>query len=392
MRKICLTAFIALVSAFCIISCSKAEKQALPDVLILSPSEKSVISSGADIQVKFTANYPVSAACEASWVHPVMGEGSCLVSVDEYKGDVIRTTEVVFTTDKGARAVFSLTQFSAEQEDTINIDPHEADVSEKGGDINVTVEAYYAVSCECTEKWVSAVSVEKGRFTVTVEPNPDAVQRSAEVVFTTTMGSSDTMHITQDAADVISVDVPQKTVSADAESFEVNVTSVYDYTVSKDVDWIQVSDLGDGKYKISTEDNRVTRESRVATVSFTSSHGAVATVVVTQGGFEDNVSLSVSSVEATEYGARVSVTVTSNYAVTAAVDPQYRTWLAVSGSAFTYTVDVQRNETSQAREGYVVFTSIHGASASLKVSQKAGDAPGDGSVLPFIDIEDIDYD
>lgn len=471
MRKIFSIAILAFTAVLASVSCTEKIQEEQPDILVLSPSAKSVISAGAEIQVGIRANYAVSASCKESWIHLAMEEKSCTVSVDENFDLNVRKAEVIFTTEKGCKAVFELTQFSAQADevtvsqkemtltadrgefevrvvstyeynvecdadwveiaadgmkvtlsvealeesfprsatirfvsvrgasdeltitqipnDFIAIDRTEVTVDHKANTVDIAVTAYYAVSVQPSETWVSVESKGDNMYAVKVEANTIEESRSATVVFSTELGASATLKINQDAADIITANVKTRSVSPDSDNFDVTVKSVYAYTHSCDVDWVHITALGDDKYHIVVDDNRVSRDARVATVKFTSERGAEATVVITQAGFFDEVKLSLGQIEADEYGARVEVTVETNYPVTPSVD---QAWLSVLGSGTTFTVCVARNETSEARTGHVTFTSNHGASASLKVTQTTSQGTGGGTTLPFIDIEDINFD
>lgn len=472
MKKI--LSILMIAAAFVVPSCSGEHQADLDDILILSPDSKNVISAGADIVVGIRANYKLAATSSASWVHVSVNELStqAIVSVDENFDTEVRTAEVVFTTERGARAVFQLTQFSA-QADEIAASIHEKTVPDEGGEFELTVSSAYRFRAECDEDWVElrvagttvtvavsayedtdpryatvrfvsdrgaedelvitqtpgdfialdrtqvtvdgkenivdvaasafynvsaeteyswiSIAPKEGRnmFSVTVAANDDVSGRTGTVRFSTERGASVILTINQDAADIVQVDVKTKTVSPDSENFDVAVSSVYEYSVACDVDWVSIAKLDDNRYRLTVADNRTSRDVRVATVTFTSVRGAQATVVINQGGFFDEVSVSVSDIQATEYGARMTVTVTSNYPVAPSVDSD---WLSVVGEGRTFTVCVARNESSESRSGHVTFTSDHGAKASVRVSQSPSPAPGSGTTLPFTDIEDINFD
>ncbi len=463
-----LTTFAAVAAAVLAAGCSSEEETPLEDILSISPESKSVISAGADVSVSVESNYPVSATCSQSWLSAEMGEGECIVSVDENPSYEIRRAEVTFTTSKGASAVFSLTQFAADKpsEDVIStsvteiaspwdggsyevtvsanydvtvsvsagwvsaslsgrvctvvvaanpetsertatvtfttskgasatvnvtqnpadgISPQSLSFGLEGGSANVAVEAWYTVSASVSEGWIS-VTGGSGTFTIMAAANT-AGARSGSVTFTTELGASAVLSVSQEAADNLELSQTEVTLSPEDTTFSVTVTANYALNVTTDgQQWLTVTG-SDGSYSVHVSANEDVAQ-RTAVITFTTARGASKTLTVTQNGVADSLELDISGKETTSYGARFEVRTISNYPVTAVSEAD---WITVSQSrADVFAVRVERNASGSERSGSIVFTTSKGASKTLAVRQGAAGTGGDS--LPAIDIISADYD
>ena len=235
----------------------------------------------------------------------------------------------------------------------------------------------YLMSVACNGDWQVASSADwckvepasgskNGSFKITVDENTTGADRAAVIsVLTEADGVTQVrkINVYQSASNAALVISPEeKTLTAEAATFELDVITVGNWEASVDSDWLTLSaskGSGDSQLTLSATKNDTGKE-RVAIVTFATGaeneNRIVRQLVVTQAAVDFYLvvpvtdyplSLSAQTIEIpySLEGSNVTVSATSNVK-----------WMTVASVANgTATVAVEENGTAVAREGVITF-------------------------------------
>ena len=235
----------------------------------------------------------------------------------------------------------------------------------------------YLMSVACNGDWQVASSADwckvepasgskNGSFKITVDENATGADRAAVIsVLTEADGVTQVrkINVYQSASNAALVISPEeKTLTAEAATFELDVITVGNWEASVDSDWLTLSaskGSGDSQLTLSATKNDTGKE-RVAIVTFATGaeneNRIVRQLVVTQAAVDFYLvvpvtdyplSLSAQTIEIpySLEGSNVTVSATSNVK-----------WMTVASVANgTATVAVEENGTAVAREGVITF-------------------------------------
>lgn len=287
--NILLKALTALTAGVLVLSCSKTEEE---DTLVLSSGAANFTAVGAGAQtVNVTSNTDWTVSCSESWVSidPAAGkkDGSFKIAVQDNPTFSERTADVVVTAGALTQTV-KVAQLALTPE--LAVLPTSIEVEAAGGEqaLSVSSNADWTVTIPAAADWITASAKSgsgNGTVTLTFAANPTFEVRTAEVTVTGE-GLNAKIAVSQAAlTPEIAIEPSVLSLSNDAESKSVTVSSNTAWTVSvpSDCDWISVnptSGSGNATISVNAEKNRaLTARSTEITVTETTGNNSVTLTV-----------------------------------------------------------------------------------------------------------------
>ncbi|MCL2737061.1 MAG: hypothetical protein FWD75_10635 [Propionibacteriaceae bacterium] len=349
-------------------------------------------SAAASTTVSVSSNTSWSVSSDATWLtaSPTEGSGSSTMTLKAAANATVdaRKAVVTVTTTSGSSTISQMVSVS--QPGVVPVVSVDKDVWELASpaavSLTVAVSSNAAWMVTSNQTWMTIPKLTgsyDGAVTLNLTANESSQPRTAVAKFVTDSGSpamTKTVTVTQPGVVVPSLALDTTTwtlASSAAATSTVHVTSNQSWTVSSDQSWVTVSPgtgSNNGTVTLTAVAN-ASVSSRVATVTFATSTGALArAVTVSQPGAAPTVSTGVSQWVVPSSGQnQVSVSVSSNTTWKMSSD---QAWLTVSPGTGTGNGSVSltagANTAVTARTATVTVTTTSGATvqtATVTVSQ-----------------------
>ena len=244
------------------------------DYIIIDKDSVSVSYKANVISVHADAYFAYTASPSVSWLScNYKGWNEWEVKVAESTSTSDRKGIVVFETEYGALDTLIVHQEAA---DIISVSPSEKFVSPDAEQFDVTVTSVYEYNYACTDSWVTVTPGNNGVFKISVPEYTEGVDRTANVIFTSVKGNSDTLKVVQSKfEDKVALNVEKIEATYNGARITVKVTSNYPVTPSADVAWITAQ--GSERSFVVCVERNLSGASRSGKVTFTSQCSRVAT-------------------------------------------------------------------------------------------------------------------
>lgn len=229
--------------------------------LSVSPSELNFSPDASSQQIEVAANTSWSLSTEESWIHidnsAGSGNATISVSVDNNSGEL--RTGTINLLDKWGNHVDFVTV--KQDEESFVVKPYELSFFANGGTEKISIYSNTSWSLSTTANWLEFDKISGNGNTdvlVSASANNLCNERDAEIELKNAADETvQTIHVTQTEfileASTYSIDIPYT-----AYTVSVNITSNFDWTVSTDASWVQLSKTsGNGKdsFTVSVDEN-----------------------------------------------------------------------------------------------------------------------------------------
>lgn len=319
---------------------------------------------------------PVTLTPSDEWIGASYSEGIITVTAEPQYQANSRKGQVLVTVTVDDKE-FTL-PIEVEQKSYIVLDPATISAPQAGGVYNVAVRTELTdIKIQALDKWIGlALSEDRSRLTVSVEPNTTGKSRQGTGAVMATMddGTILTVVVTVNQSS-LGLELSDEVLDFASELTTQNVsltTTATTIDATPQVEWLSAKVTGN-VVSITAEAN-TTGVPRTGTVEVTASDGGEAvtkTITVNQGGLM--LTLSASSLEF-EHKPEGAQTVTLTSAGTLFTADTNFEWIHATISNNILTVSVDENTTDEERAGTVEVTVTEGketAKQALDVKQKA---------------------
>ena len=336
--------------------------QAKADRMTATANGGTLPHQGGEASIAVEANGAWTATTDATWLKlsATSGNGNAGIKV---------TAAANKDTEHPREAKITLTCGTATQ--TVTVAQAKADrieatlsggsqISSESVTRTITVTANGEWTVEADVDWITVESGGKDSRTirVSVQEN-DSISRDRTGSLTFTCGTAtDTVTITQEKKDYVSVTSGMESVTAGEQDVSITVKANGSWTATTDVNWITLdaaSGLGNATVKATVTANPYTGNTRTGNITITCGT-ATQTVTITQAK-KDNITATPASKSITAGEQDVTIAVKANGPWTATADVSWITLdMDSSDGNATVTVTVSENaSTTAARTGTIEF-------------------------------------
>jgi hypothetical protein len=273
-------------------SCSK--DKVTPDIpsLAVSAENVSAVATAGSYTVNITANVAWTATSNQTWcsITPASGEGNGVLTITVAENTALEARTASITVKAGALTkTVVVAQLGVAP--ALSVDVTAINVTAEAADSTVEITSNLAWTATSSAAWclVSPTSGNgSGTLTITIAENTSLEARTATI--TVSAGDlTQTVTVAQSGATpVLSVDTTKINAVADAESYEIKITSNLAWTTTSNAAWCSItpaSGEGNGVLTINVAEN-TSDGSRTATVTVTAG-SLTCNVTVTQDIFAD---------------------------------------------------------------------------------------------------------
>lgn len=287
--------FTLLLACALIISCSKEEKIAEPELTLNGGTLPVIEAAGGKVGISLTANKDWSASSGQSWcrVEPSRGtagtHNGITITVDENTTPDERNAQITFRCESITKSL-TITQ---KQKDAVTVSSSKVEVNDEGKTIEVEVKANVSISYEIEESaksWITPVTTRALTSHILhfdVAENESSSRREGKI-FIKGGELMDTVFVYQEGSKpTIVISKEEYTVGSDGEDITVQLRSNINYQIimPQNAGWIkEISTKAYSDYthyfKVDPND---TYDSRSAEIIFKETSGSVSdTIKITQ--------------------------------------------------------------------------------------------------------------
>lgn len=374
-----------------------------PFIIINTPQEITFSEQGGSQSISFTANRNWSVSSTESWVKvsPSSGassDGSITVTLTCEQNTTYSARSATITVNvENLRETITVSQ---DLNLGIIVSPKTIEVSNKAQSIEVEVKANVGYSIEidaACKNWISlagtkSLSAEKITFNIVANEAYDP--REGIIIIKQSNGSlSETITVKQGQTDEILVSTSSYELSNEEHQLSIEVKANVEYTVTSDVDWIQVVStkaLSSSTLTLGIEKNE-SYDNRTGHVVIQQKNGEKSATITIEQGQALGLIVSPNSFDLSKEAQTIKFTVSYNVDFDIIVPDGDKNWLTVKEdpstkalSEKTITIDVAENANYSSRETSVTLKQKGGSlSTTVKILQAQTD---------ILSVEKSEYD
>lgn len=347
-------------------------QEGAPATMVLSNDTlNGVPAAGQTLKVMVEANFDWKADVSqtAEWISNVISTSDAIeIKVNKNEDITPRSTVITLVQNQGdyTKSII-INQLPGKSSLTLPAQSAFKTVAAEGGVLSIPVLTNVTWTAEVSKDWVRVVStkgIEEETLMLEFDPNPDAEERAALLVVTTTQDSiqSITRILHQAAAEaVLTTSNDTINVTATAGSYTTQVYSNISWAVQSKPEWISSTTIADGSdayhktlaFTVAANANTQPRSGKI--VLYQIGGTLTATIVVNQAAEEAYVNASVSYTQALDNeGDTFMLSVTSNIQADYYL-PDSPSWLQLTntnteGRTTTYSFTVQQAVSASSRD------------------------------------------
>lgn len=223
------------------------ENYETPETLVINPSTQKISYKGGDYTITVNSNTKWEVVSDKTWCKPLSqsgsGNGTVLVSVEENMSSVSDTAYLTFTTlsKRFTASIIREERFVP----YISVNPTVQTIASTGGTFTINVKSNTQWTVTSSADWCS-LSKNSGtgdaNVSVTASSSTSSADAQSTITFKTESGKTQIVTVTRKAcAETLNVTPLSKTITSDGGTFDINVTSNTQWSVSSNATWCKVS-------------------------------------------------------------------------------------------------------------------------------------------------------
>ncbi|MBE6287577.1 MAG: hypothetical protein E7099_05250 [Mediterranea massiliensis] len=360
--------------------------QVQKDAIVIAKNSYTVNNKGDQIEIEVGHNVDFNVEISSDWITQANTRAfttdKLLFNIAENKTNDNREASITFTSTDGA--ISQVVKVYQAQEDALIISKKEIVVSEESGTLSFEIQTNveFKVS-EPNVGWLRAVTT-RGLTTHTLsyeyDANTEYDSREALIVVTDVKNNkAETITITQAQKDAIVLAKEEYNVDSKGTQLEIEVGHNVDFNVEISSDWITQTNtraFTTDKLLFNIAENK-TNDNREASITFTSTDGAISQVVKVYQAQEDALIISKKEIVVSEESGTLSFEIQAN--VEFKVSEPNVGWLrAVTTrglTTHTLSYEYDANTEYDSREALIVVTDVKNNKAeTITITQAQKDA------------------
>ena len=271
-------------------------KQEGIDLFEITPQSTDVAAAGGTftVTVKATKSYAIES--KPAWVNEVgVADAGSFEKVHTFSANQNTDTQersgtIVFKDARGERATFTIRQSPAPY---LSIVTKELAFGLSGSTANVSISSNTSWTAVSSASWCQVSPTEgqgNGNLLVTVGAYDQQGKRNATITVSATGGLKHTISVEQEGLVAFAVNPSKVDVDPDGGTFEVRVSSSYDYHINSKPEWIQeITEVPGQKIHKFQVGPAVSPEARSGVIVFCDDLGTCLPVNVRQEGKPDAI-------------------------------------------------------------------------------------------------------